>query len=539
MWIQNYNPLGNIYLSALVAALPIVFFLLALTLLKMKGIVASLITLIISVCIASFLFGMPLLKVLSAAFLGILNGFWPIGFIIIMAVWLYKISVKTGKFTIIQSSISSISSDQRLQLLLIGFCFNAFLEGAAGFGVPIAISAALLVELGFRPLYAASLCLIANAASGAFGAIGIPIIVGAQVGGMETLELTQKVAFILPVISFIIPFLLVFILDKFKGIKETFPALLFVSIIYSGLQLLVMVTLGPELANIIASLASMGGLAVFLRFWQPKSIFRLDSMKNGKQDDKKYSFKDILIAWSPFYILTGVIVIWSMPFFKSLFADNGPLSFTVLKLKMPFLHQEVLKIPPIAPEKVPYDAIFKLDVISATGTAILVSVMIVVLFSKNLNVKGSLHILGETIKDFYISILTVCFILGFANIATFSGLSSTLGLALAKTGDLFPLFSPVLGWLGVFLTGSVVSSNALFGHLQGVTGNQIGADPKLLIASNTSGGVMGKLISPQSVAIATAAVQKTGEESSLFRMTIKYSLFLLIYVSIITYVLSI
>ncbi|XJZ28993.1 L-lactate permease [Bacillota bacterium Lsc_1132] len=537
-WTQNYDPMNNIFLSAVFAAIPILFFLLGLTVFKMKGILAAFISLCIAIGVAAFLYGMPFSKIVSAAILGILTGLWPIGYIVIMAVWLYNISVKTGKFTIIRSSIAGISKDQRLQLLLIGFSFNAFLEGAAGFGVPIAISGALLAELGFNPLFAASLCLIANAASGAFGAIGIPVIVGAQVGNLTPLELSRELGWILPLITFFVPFILVFIVDKWKGIKETLPALLVVSLTYTLSQLLVMVSIGPELANIIASLLSMGGLALFLRRWQPQNIFRFKAAA-AINEDPKYSASAIISAWSPFYILTGVIVLWSLPFFKNLFTPQGVLAKTTLLFPMPNLHREVIKIPPIAAANSPYDAIYKLDIISATGTAIFVSALISILLAKNITMKEGLSLLVDTGKKFALPILTVCFILGFAFIANYSGISSTLGLALAKTGNLFPLFSPVLGWIGVFLTGSVVSNNALFGNLQAVTGSQIGVSSQLLIAANTSGGVMAKLISPQSVAIASAAVHQIGKESALFRMTIKYSTIFLIYVCIVTFLLSI
>lgn len=263
MWQQIYDPFGNLFISAFAAILPILFFLLALTVLKMKGIIASFLTLAVNFIVAVFFFHMPAAKAVSAVLLGIANGLWPIGYIVLMAVWLYKISVKTGKFKVIRASIAGISSDQRLQLLLIGFSFNAFLEGAAGFGVPIAISAVLLVELGFKPLKAASLCLIANAASGAFGAIGIPVITGAQMGGLTPVELSRTLALMLPFITFFVPFLLVFILDGFKGIRETLPALLVLSGSYTAVQTITMIGLGPELADILAALISMGALALF------------------------------------------------------------------------------------------------------------------------------------------------------------------------------------------------------------------------------------------------------------------------------------
>jgi lactate permease len=538
MWIQHYNPFDNTYLSALIAALPIVLFLLCLTVFKMKGVKAAFLALCFGLVTAVGFFHMPVSKAIAASIYGIANGLWPIGYIVIMAVWLYKIAVKTGKFDIIRGSIANISEDQRLQLLLIGFSFNAFLEGAAGFGVPIAISAALLSELGFHPLKAAALCLIANAASGAFGAIGIPVIVGAQMGDLTPIELSRTLAWILPFITFLIPFLLVFILDKWKGIKETLPALLVVSGSYTIVQTLTIIVLGPELANILAALVSMGALTIFLRKWQPSHIYRVNQDEEVVEKSK-YSLKEIISAWSPFYILTLIVIIWSLPGFKALFAEGGALHKTTLLFKVPFLHGEVVKTPPVAPAQTALDAIFKLDLVSATGTAILLAVLLTVMFSKNITFAEGIQSLKETCKELSIPVLTICFIIGFANLANYAGLSSTIGLALAKTGDVFPFVSPLLGWLGVFITGSVVSNNALFGHLQVVTGAQIGTSSSLLLAANTSGGVMGKLISPQSIAIATAAVQETGKESNLFKMTIYYSLILLLFVGVWTYVLSI
>ncbi|MFP3419683.1 L-lactate permease [Bacillus sp. SIMBA_154] len=537
MWQQIYDPFGNEFVSALVAMLPILFFLFALTVFKLKGVLAACFTLIVSFITAVFFFHMPVEKALSAVLLGISNGLWPIGYIVIMAVWLYKIAVKSGKFDVIRSSIAGISQDQRLQLLLIGFSFNAFLEGAAGFGVPIAISAALLTELGFKPLKAAMLCLIANAASGAFGAVGIPVITGAQMGNMTPLALSQTLVYTIPFISFCIPFLLILIVDGFKGIKETLPALLVVSGSYAILQAVTMVMMGPELANIISALASMGILALFLRKWQPKHIYREEGAPAIEQK-QTYRGVEVLKAWSPFYILTAVITVWSLPAFKALFAVGGPLNWTTILVKMPFLHQQIVKLPPIAQTETPIDAIFKIDVISATGTAIFIAVMLTGLLSKHIKLTEGAACLKAAVKELWVPVLTICFVMGFAGLANFAGLSSAIGLALAKTGDLFPLVSPVLGWIGVFITGSVVSNNALFGNLQAVTASQIGSQAGLLIGANTTGGVMAKLISPQSIAIATAAVGETGKESELFQKTVKYSVILLAIVCIWTFILA-
>ncbi|WP_249705169.1 L-lactate permease [Bacillus zhangzhouensis] len=537
MWQQIYDPFGNEFVSALVAMFPILFFLFALTVFKLKGVLAACFTLIVSFVTAVFFFHMPVEKALSAVLLGISNGLWPIGYIVIMAVWLYKIAVKSGKFDVIRSSIAGISQDQRLQLLLIGFSFNAFLEGAAGFGVPIAISAALLTELGFKPLKAAMLCLIANAASGAFGAVGIPVITGAQMGNMTPLALSQTLVYTIPFISFCIPFLLILIVDGFKGIKETLPALLVVSGSYAILQAVTMVMMGPELANIISALASMGILALFLRKWQPKHIYREEGAPAIEQK-QTYRGVEVLKAWSPFYILTAVITVWSLPAFKALFAVGGPLNWTTILVKMPFLHQQIVKLPPIAQTETPIDAIFKIDVISATGTAIFIAVMLTGLLSKHIKLTEGAACLKAAVKELWVPVLTICFVMGFAGLANFAGLSSAIGLALAKTGDLFPLVSPVLGWIGVFITGSVVSNNALFGNLQAVTASQIGSQAGLLIGANTTGGVMAKLISPQSIAIATAAVGETGKESELFQKTVKYSVILLAIVCIWTFILA-
>lgn len=537
MWDQQYNPLGNEIASGLIAFLPILLFLLSLTIFKLKGIYAAALTLGVTMIISVGIFDMPITKAFAAILLGTGKALWPIGYIVIMAVWLYKISVQAGKFEIVRGSIANITEDQRLQLLLIGFCFNAFLEGAAGLGVPIAICAALLVTLGFHPIKAAGLCLIANASTGAFGTVGIPVITGAEVGGLETLELSKMTAYLLPLISFVVPFLLIFILDGIKGIKEIFPAILVVSSVYSVLHLLTITMIGPELANIIPSLVSMVALALFLRKWQPKTIYHEPGVElTGKL--KNYTMKEILVAWSPFYILTGVIAVWSLPAFKQLFVDGGALDFTTVALNIPGLHNQIVRTPPIVTEANAIPAILNINFVSATGTAILLAIILTSVLFPALNIKQSVHLLGDTIKELSLPIFTIVLVMAFANLSDFSGLSTSLGLALAKTGEFFPFVSPVLGWIGVFLTGSVVNNNALFGSLQVVTGTQIGISPSLLMAANTAGGSVAKLISPQSIAIAAAAVNQAGNESKIFQYTIRYSLGLLLLVCIMTLGLS-
>ncbi|MBI0392008.1 lactate permease LctP family transporter [Thermoactinomyces sp. CICC 24226] len=536
LWTQTYYPLESSWLSALIAAVPIAFFVISLTILRLKGHIAAIYTTLIALAIAILFYHMPVPMAAGAAGFGFAYGLWPIAWIVITAVLLYKITVKTGQFDVIRSSIIAISQDQRLQLLLIGFSFNAFLEGAAGFGVPIAISAALLVQLGFKPLQAASLCLIANAASGAYGAIGIPVIVAGQVSGIDKMTLSKILGIQLPVISFLVPFLMVWMIDRFRGIKETFPALMAVAGSYTLTQYLTVTWIGPELANITSSLISMGALVLLSRYWKPKKIFQL---QHGvpSAPPKQVTLFEVVKAWSPFYILTGIIGLWSSHGFKQLFDPGGPLAFLTTYLKIPGLHQKILIAPPIADKLTPYDAILKLDWVSSTGTAIFLSVLLT-LWLFRMDLKTTIQLVKETWSELWKPVITIGFVLSFAYVANYSGISSTLGLTLAKTGGLFPFFSPVLGWLGVFLTGSVVANNALFANLQLVTAHQIGASPAWLVAANTSGGVIGKLLSPQSVAIATAAVGKAGQESGLFRKTLKVSLSFLLLTCIFTYLLS-
>lgn len=536
MWQQLYDPLGNSFLSALVAAFPILFFLGALTVLKLKGLNAAIITLAISVVLVFLVTGMPLEKIIAAAVFGILSGLWPIGYIVLMAVWLYKLAVKSGKFDVIRASIATISDDQRIQVILIAFCFGAFLEGAAGFGVPIAICAALLVELGFKPIKAAMLCLLANAASGAYGAIGIPVLVGAQLGGVELADISVMMILIIQLSTLFVPLLLILVLDGFRGVRETWPVLLVIGVLFSGLQAAILYALGPELTDIIPPLVSMGTLALFMQFWQPKTIYREEGAP--PVSEQRWSLGEVISAWSPFYILTGVILLWSVPQFKSLFAADGPLAATVLKLPIPFLHLQVEELPPIveAPHALP--AVWNVALISAPGTAILISVILTTLLSPTLSPSQAFSQLKATISELWKPLIMISLIMAVAYIANFSGASTSIGLALAQTGRIFPLISPAIGWFGVFITGSVVNNNTLFAHLQAVTATQIGISQPLLVAANTCGGVMAKLISPQSIAIAAAAVGQVGREAEITRTTLFYSFALLVYVSVWTFILS-
>ena len=513
-WQQLYTPLGSLGLSAAAAVIPIVFFFLALAVFRLKGHIAGSITLALAIAVAIFAFHMPADMAFAAAGYGFLYGLWPIAWIIVAAVFLYKLTVKSGQFEVIRSSVLSITGDQRLQVLLIGFSFGAFLEGAAGFGAPVAITAALLVGLGFNPLYAAGLCLIANTAPVAFGALGIPIIVAGQVTGIDAFKIGAMTAIVAGG-SFAIT------------------------------QYLTSNFIGPELPDITSALVSLVSLTLFLKVWQPQGASEALAASGGAAvagggyggqrsvEPSAYSFGEILKAWSPFLVLTVLVTIWTLKPFKALFAPGGELYWLVFNFAIPHLDQLVVKGAPIATSATPIAAVFKFDPISATGTAIFLSAL-VSMFILRIGAKIGITTFKEVLVELKWPILSIGMVLAFAFVTNYSGMSTTLALVLAGTGAAFPFFSPFLGWLGVFLTGSDTSSNALFSSLQSTTAHQIGVSDTLLVAANTSGGVTGKMISPQSIAVACAATGMVGKESDLFRFTLKHSLIFAALVGLIT-----
>ena len=544
-WTQIYAPLGSLGLSALVASLPIIFFFIALAVLRMKGHVAGTITVAIALAIAVLVYQMPVDMAFAAAGYGFLYGLWPIAWIIVCSVFLYKVTVKTGQFDIIRASVLSITEDQRLQMLLVGFSFGAFLDGAAGFGAPVAITAALLVGLGFNPLYAAGLCLIANTAPVAFGAMGIPILVAGKVTSIDPFLIGKMAGHQLPLLSVIVPFWLVFMMDGFRGIRQTWPAILVAGLSFAITQFFTASYVGPELPDITSALVSLICLTVFLKVWHPKENFRFANdgttkgicvPRSGKAGSALgFTGGQVFKAWTPFIILTAMVTVWSLKPFKMLFDKGGPLAGLVFKWEVPHLHNLVIKAAPIVASAKPYEAIYKLDILSATGTAILISALISIALLR-MKPADAARTFAEVVLELKRPIYSIGMVLAFAFVANYSGLSSTLALVLAGTGALFPFFSPFLGWLGVFLTGSDTSSNALFCSLQATTAHQIGVSDTLLVAANTTGGVTGKMISPQSIAVACAAVGLVGKESDLFRFTVKHSLMFATMVGIITYV---
>lgn len=530
-WTQIYDPMGSLALSAFMAAIPmiIIFYLLAIR--RAPGQIAGAAAVSSAVLVAVLVYKMPVATALTATGMGALYGVFPIFWIVITAIFIYNMTVETGQFEIIKNSIASITDDRRLQALLIAFAFGAFLEGAAGFGTPVAISAGMLVGLGFNPLYAAGLCLIANTAPVAFGGIGIPIIVAGQVTGIETMKISQMVGRQLPFLSVIIPIWLVVLMSGWKSTMEVLPACLVAGISFATLQWFSSNFIGPELPDILSALAAMISLALFLKIWKPAKTWRFADEKAAATtmaNVPKYSAGTIFKAWSPFIILTVMVILWGLK------PVQAVIDAVTLKFLVPGLDKVVMQVAPIVKQPTAMAALYKINWMSAAGTALFIASIISAMI---LGVGPSrfVSLFAKTFKQLTKPLITIPCVLGLAYVMNYSGMSSTLGLFLAGTGSLFPFFSAFLGWLGVFLTGSDTSANALFGNLQAVTAQQVGMDPVLAVAANSSGGVTGKMISPQSIAVATAATGLVGKEGDLFSFTVMHSLVLAVIVGLMTY----
>ncbi|MPL63451.1 Glycolate permease GlcA [bioreactor metagenome] len=522
--------MNNLALSAFLAAIPmiIIFYLLAIR--KAPGHVSGIAATAAAVLIAIFAYSMPVGTVLTATAMGALYGVFPIFWIVLTAIFIYNMTVETGQFEIVKNSIAAITDDRRLQALLVAFAFGAFLEGAAGFGTPVAISAGMLVGLGFNPLYAAGLCLIANTAPVAFGGIGIPIIVAGQVSGVDTMKISAMVGRQLPFLSVIIPIWLVVLMSGWKSAMEVLPACLVAGVAFASLQWWSSNFLGPELPDILSSLAAIICLTFFLKVWKPAKIWRFadEAPAQAAATLPKYTTGQIIKAWSPFILLTIFVILWGLKPVAAM------LNAATISWVVPGLHKVVIQVAPIAKQPVAMAAIYKINWLSAAGTALLFASIASALV---LGVGPSRYfkILGKTFTQLQKPLITIPAVLGLAYVMNYSGMSATLGLVLAGTGHYFPLFAPLLGWLGVFLTGSDTSANALFGNLQAVTAEQVGVDPVLTVAANSSGGVTGKMISPQSIAVATAATGLVGKEGELFSFTVMHSFILAIAVCLMTY----
>ncbi|MBR2164793.1 MAG: lactate permease LctP family transporter [Campylobacter sp.] len=531
-WTQIYDPLGNIWLSALVAFLPILCFLVSLLVFKLKGYVAAFFTVVLASALALLVYDMPF-SLIGASFVqGFAQGMWPIAWIIIAAIFLYKLSVKSGSFEVIKQSVISITPDHRIQVILIGFCFGSFLEGAIGFGGPVAITAALLVGLGLKPLYAAGLCLIANTAPVAFGAVGIPIIAMANLVGVEQYEVSAMVGRMLVPLSLTVPFFIVFLMDGFKGVKETFPAILVAAISFTATQFISSNYLGAELPDIVSAVVSLICTTAFLKIWKPSNIFRLDDQTDFT-NNTQLSNGEIFKAWLPFILLIACIILWTQPWFKALFAKGGVFDYTVVTLAANNVGTTIVDA---AGKTIGLNLNISFVGLQA-GTAILIAAFLSIWFLK-IKANDAAECFWDTLKEMAIPCITIGLVVSFAFIAKNAAMSTTLGLAFAQTGDAFAFFSPVIGWIGVFLTGSDTSSNLLFGPLQQVTARELGIGEALFLAANSVGGVVGKMISPQSIAIACAAVGLVGRESELFKFTLKYSVAFIILIGIWTLIIA-
>ena len=530
-WIQAYNPLGSILLSALVAGIPlyILFYMLAVK--RMAGHKAAFAATLAAVLLAIFAWGMPAGLAVNATLYGAAFGIFPIVWIVITAIWIYNMTVESGEFEIIKSSLASITDDRRLQAILVAFAFGSFIEGTAGFGTPVAITAAMLVGLGFNPLYAAGICLIANTAPVAFGAIGIPIVVAAKVTDLDMMKISQICGRQLPFLSVLVPLWLAVTMSGFKRAMEVLPAIIVAGVLFAGAQFIFSNFHGPYLPDIMSAIITIVGLGGFLKVWKPKNVWHFpdEAPSSGGPVKCNYSGGQVIRAWMPYIILAVMVLLWGLEGVKK-FLDG----IVAIKISWPALHNVVMKTTPIVAKDTPYAAVYTLNLLSAAGTAILFSGLLSVLVIPNYGFGRAFSCLGRTVYQLRFPILTIAMILGLAYIMNFSGMSSTLGLAFTATGALFPFFAPILGWLGVFLTGSDTSSNALFGSLQKTTAQQIGVDPALCVAANSSGGVTGKMISPQSISVATAASNMVGHEGDIFRFTLPHSIAMVLVVAVIT-----
>jgi lactate permease len=527
MWVHSYAAVGDsLLLTAIIVAIPIAYLFWALAVRRMKGHVAGVSTLAVTLLVTIVAYEMPVSAALSAAALGMATGLFPIGWIILTAVFLYNLTVEAGQFDIIKSSISTLSTDRRIQALLIAFCFSAFMEGVSGQGAPVAVAAAMLIGLGFSPIPAAVICLVANTPPVPFGPVGVPTSMMISVTGIDAGVLTRAIGNDMALMALIVPIFTVIVLAGWKRALEVLPAALVVGISYAVTCLLVSHNLGQELPAIISSFVSMVALVAFLRFWKPAHVWRFPEDRDAaKETEVKYTAAQIVKAWSPFIVVMIVMGLWGVPALKA-WALNVQKWVLVVQ-SWPFLDGVVYRSAPIVANAAKYPAAYKFEYLTAPGTAMLISALITMAILKIRPATGA-KVFAKTFKQLAFALVTLSSVIGIGFLANYSGMSYTLGLTFATyTGMLFPVFSPVIGWLGVFLTGSVTSSAALFGKLQQVTATQTGLNPVLTTSANLFGGVMGKLISPQSIAVACAAVGLVGRETDIFRKTIKYSLILL------------
>ncbi|MEG2173417.1 MAG: lactate permease LctP family transporter [Desulfovibrionaceae bacterium] len=531
-WVQQYSPVGGVVTSALIAAVPLIILFYMLAFRRAKGHVAAFFGLLGALAVAVGVWKMPIALAASSTLYGAAFGLFPIIWIVITAVWVYNMTVESGEFEIIKDSLARLTDDRRLQALFIAFAFSCFIEGTAGFGTPVAIAAAMLVGLGFTPLWGAGIALIANTAPVAFGAIGVPLIVAAQVSGLDQMTVSAIAGRQLPLLALIVPLWVCVTMCGFKRSMEVLPAIIVAGVCFGGAQFVLANFHGPTLPDIGAAIATIIGLVVLLKVWKPSSTFRFEGEGSSTLTGAGYPPSVVLRAWGPYIVLAVFVFFWGLPEFKKILND---LPGALVAFTWPGLHGEVMKTVPIAAKETVYAASYTFNWLSAGGTAILLSGLVSVPFMPKYSFGKATVCFISTFKQLIFPICTISMILGLAFLMNYSGMSSSLGLAFTKTGWLFPFFSPILGWLGVFLTGSDTSSCALFGGMQKDTAIAVGMSPELAVASNASGGVTGKMISPQSLSVATAATNMVGQEGNLFRFTIGHSIAMTLVLCVLTY----
>ncbi len=546
-WVQVYDPLGSAWLSTIMAGLPIVL-LLGLLVAGMSAHWSAVVGLLTALAVAIFGFGMPATSACASAALGACFGLLPIGWIVLSAVFLFHLTVHAGQFEIVKRSVAAISPDRRIQALLIAFSFGSFVEGAAGFGTPVAVSAALLIGLGFSPLYAAGLALLANTSPVAFGALGTPINVLAQVSGIGEMPLSQMAGRQLPIFSFIVPAWLVATMSGWKGLKGCWPAVLVCGGSFAILQFIMANFHGPTLVDVVGGLGSLGCLTIFLRFWQPKEIWRFPDEAEPKAhaDERPLTRKQITYAWMPWALLSVMVFLWGWPDVKTFLnggtkdAPNALAGVSKVSFDFPALHGLVYRTAPVAPVPEGSDrakdsekAVFDLNWLGATGTGIFLAAILTAFW---LRIRPGIFVqqFVTTLYKMRLALLTIACMLALAFTTKYSGSDATLGLAFTKTGWWYPFFAPLLGWLGVALTGSDTSSNALFGSLQKITAKQLDLNPILIVGSNSTGGVMGKMIDAQSIVVAAVATEQSGQEGQILRFVFFHSVILACLVGVLT-----
>jgi lactate permease len=573
-WTQVYDPLGNALLSTLIAAAPIVVLLGLLALAGWPAPRAAAAGLVTALAVAIFAYQMPINAELASAGFGACFGLFPIGWIVLNAIFLYRLTLANGEFEIVKHSVASLSADRRIQAILIAFSFGAFVEGAAGFGTPVAISAALLIGLGFPPLYAAGLALIANTAPVAFGALGTPITTLAKVSGLDEMKLSAMAGRQLPIFSLIVPAWMVWTMAGWRGLKGVWPAVLVSGGSFAVVQFAVSNWLGPTLVDVAGGLISLVATALFLRIWRPSADWEFSDHHHGRAelppdavvepppsspapDEVRAPTRSAVIrAWVPWALLSACVFLWGVPQFRTLLDggltesaraakvnNNQPLGWwdepnplagwTEVQIEVPYLHNVVHRAPPAEEQIKPEPAVFRFNWLSATGTGILVAAILSALWM-GVSAGQFVRIYADTLRRMIWPLFTIAAMMAVAFVTRYSGSDVTLGLAFTLTGVLYPFFAAMLGWLGVALTGSDTSSNALFGSLQRVTAEQLGLNPLLICAANSTGGVMGKMIDAQSIVVAAVATGQRNQEGRILRFVFWHSVVLAMLMGLLT-----